>query len=64
MSNCDKGRQIKFIRNFLFSMNRGQFRQTLFVITDLLVGVEIIKFVSKEEIGNFRSLTQSLEIKE
>jgi len=45
-------------------MNRGQFRQTLFVITNLLVGVGIIRFASKEEIGNFSFLTQSLEIKE
>ena len=39
-SNWDKGRHIRFTRNFLFSMNSGQFKQTLLVITDSFVGVE------------------------
>jgi len=63
-SNCDKGKQIKSTRNFLFPRNKGQFKQSLFVITNSLVGVEIIELVSKEEIGNFISLTQLLEMNE
>jgi len=64
ISNYNIGGQIKSTRNFLFSINRGQFTQTGLVVTNSLVGVKTIKLASRKEIGNSRCLTQSSEMNE
>jgi len=45
----EEGRQIKSTWNFLFSINREQFRQTLLVVTYSLMGVETTKLACKNE---------------